>query len=77
MRIKTVLPIEKLGKSQKYCFFGQNFFWVHFLQSINRQIFLYPIQIIQIKKFLFHRRVNVYFLWTKKSKMQYFVKNML
>jgi hypothetical protein len=58
---KTVLPIEKLAKSQK------EIFWLHFYKgkmyiseiSIKRRIFGYPIRPSQRKKFVSHRRVSL------------------
>ncbi len=38
---------------------------------MKRRIFIEtPFNLFKEKKFSTHRRVNVYFLWTKKSKMQ-------
>jgi hypothetical protein len=37
---------------------------------MKRRIFWYPIQPIKEKKISSHRRVSVYFLGTKKSKME-------
>ncbi len=89
--LKTRLQIEKLARSQKNQFFGQNFFSVHFLLSLNVHVwnqykntdFFTLIRPIQRKKiFIWQKSKCVrYFLWTKKSKMrattQYFVKRFI
>ncbi len=68
-------------KSPKKLFFGALFTKVicTFLKSVWKDGFFYtPFDIIKEKKFSSHIRVSVYFLGTKKSKMeattQYFEK---
>ncbi len=76
---KIVLPIEKLAKSQKNRFSGENFLSVHFLlrskvhfwKLVQKDGFFdTPFDLYKEKKFSSHRSVNVYFLWIKKSKTQ-------
>ncbi len=63
--------------SQKRRISGQNYFWVPFLQMTYVYIFEMcikkgfldaPFDLFKEKKFSPHRRVNVYFLWTKNLK---------
>ncbi len=54
-------------------------FWIQYIKTDSWSWFLRPTQ--RKKKFSSHKRINVYFLWTKTSKMQaiiqYFIERFL